>query len=249
MATRTLASQRQRGDGGDPVGVSSRSSPIEVSAVQPDDRVVPGHPAGGGQRARTHVQPPGQELGRRGGGHQRQGDGQQQPAHRMAGPAAGHHRPHRRRADHGHDREGGVGGELDQVGPAGLAQQPVQPGDRGQQASTAAATAPRPARPARRGVALLAPAGPPGPRPSSPAPRLRSRRPAPPGSGPVSRASVTGPLRDQRCTVPGRAPRAFSSSRLGRPSQSPGTVTAKAPQAAAVARRSGTGRPARVSAR
>src|SRR6185503_12858971 len=31
----TLASQRQPGDGGDPVGVSSRSSPMQVSAVKP----------------------------------------------------------------------------------------------------------------------------------------------------------------------------------------------------------------------
>jgi hypothetical protein len=35
VATRTLASQRQRGDGGDPVGVTSRSRPIEVIAVKP----------------------------------------------------------------------------------------------------------------------------------------------------------------------------------------------------------------------
>ena len=33
VATMTLASQRQRGDGGDPVGVTSSSRPIEVIAV------------------------------------------------------------------------------------------------------------------------------------------------------------------------------------------------------------------------
>ena len=35
VATRTRASQRQPGDGGDPVGVTSRSRPIEVIAVNP----------------------------------------------------------------------------------------------------------------------------------------------------------------------------------------------------------------------
>jgi hypothetical protein len=33
VATMTLASQRQRGDGSDPVGVTSRSRPMEVIAV------------------------------------------------------------------------------------------------------------------------------------------------------------------------------------------------------------------------
>jgi hypothetical protein len=213
-------------------------------------RVDPGHDVRGGQRPGADDQAVGDVADGRPAHPHVHAHRQQQPADRVPRAAAGQHRAddaggqrrHRRR-----DRERVHGA---QVGPAGLPVQVVEPGDGEEQQQLRRQQRPgehdRPPAPWRR------PGGTGGLTRRIVVPdRLVCRRhPASDPRRPRLVAPSIGAVRDgavtaQRCTVPGRTPRAASSSRVGRPSQSPGTVTANAPQAAAVARRSGTGRPGR----
>ena len=53
VAAITLAHQRQRGEGSDPVGVSSRTKPMQGQGREHGRRLVPADVAGGGQRTRA----------------------------------------------------------------------------------------------------------------------------------------------------------------------------------------------------
>ena len=128
----TRAHRRQRGEGGDPVGVSSRTNPTAASTAAIVSRVDPGDEVGGGQRPGADDQPVDDVADDTPRDGHDQSLRQQQPAHGVPGPAAGQHRPDgagRQRRHRRRDPNGARG----QVGPAGVTGQVVEPREGGEQ--------------------------------------------------------------------------------------------------------------------
>ena len=127
-ATDTPAHHRQRGDGSEPVGVSSRIKPIQtgIGTMMPAEAAATWAAAGSA---------PGWATARSSCTHgdaihdQPRPEDQKQPADRMGWAAAGQHHADRGRAHHRQSRGQAAGVEQGQVGPAGLAQELIEPDD------------------------------------------------------------------------------------------------------------------------